>query len=172
MGLRPQATCGKGHGHSSGLYGALPSVAGLPPCRRSDGSLAGNARGDLPGADPSARNVRDSNCACHGAFPNFRRGSRGEMRAETEQMRSSLLSAVSHDLRTPLASITGAASSLLSHGNQLDRATQQDLLESIAQEAQRLSRLVNNLLEMTRLESGAVRSGATGIQWKRLSARH
>ena len=79
-----------------------------------------------------------------------------KLRAETEQMRSSLLSAVSHDLRTPLASITGAASSLLSHGNQLDRATQQDLLESIAQEAQRLSRLVNNLLEMTRLESGAV----------------
>ena len=44
-----------------------------------------------------------------------------KLRAETEQMRSSLLSAVSHDLRTPLASITGAASSLLSHGNQLDR---------------------------------------------------
>jgi two-component system, OmpR family, sensor histidine kinase KdpD len=79
-----------------------------------------------------------------------------KLRAETEQMRSSLLSAVSHDLRTPLASITGAASSLLSHGKQLDPATQQDLLESIAQEAQRLSRLVNNLLEMTRLESGAV----------------
>jgi two-component system sensor histidine kinase KdpD len=79
-----------------------------------------------------------------------------QVRIETEQMRNSLLSAVSHDLRTPLASITGAASSLLSHGTQLDSATQKDLLESIAQEAQRLSRLVNNLLEMTRLESGAV----------------
>jgi two-component system, OmpR family, sensor histidine kinase KdpD len=79
-----------------------------------------------------------------------------QVRIETEEMRSSLLSAVSHDLRTPLASITGAASSLLSHGNQLNPATQRELLESIAQEAQRLSRLVNNLLEMTRLESGAV----------------
>jgi two-component system sensor histidine kinase KdpD len=79
-----------------------------------------------------------------------------KLRMETEQMRSSLLSAVSHDLRTPLASITGAASSLLSHKNQLDPATQEELLESIAQEAQRLSRLVNNLLEITRLESGAV----------------
>jgi two-component system sensor histidine kinase KdpD len=79
-----------------------------------------------------------------------------QVRIETEQMRNSLLSAVSHDLRTPLASITGAASSLLSHRHQLDAATQNDLLESIAQEAQRLSRLVNNLLEMTRLESGAV----------------
>ena len=79
-----------------------------------------------------------------------------EVRIETEQMRNSLLSAVSHDLRTPLASITGAASSLLSHQNQLNSTTQHELLESIAQEAQRLGRLVNNLLEMTRLESGAV----------------
>jgi two-component system sensor histidine kinase KdpD len=79
-----------------------------------------------------------------------------KLRVETEQMRNSLLSAVSHDLRTPLASITGAASGLLSHGNQLDPVTQRELLESIEQEAQRLSRLVNNLLEMTRLESGAV----------------
>jgi two-component system sensor histidine kinase KdpD len=79
-----------------------------------------------------------------------------QLRIETEQMRNSLLSAVSHDLRTPLATITGAASSLLSQSNQLDPATQKDLLESIAQEAQRLTRFVNNLLEMTRLESGAV----------------
>ncbi len=78
------------------------------------------------------------------------------LRIETEQMRNSLLSAVSHDLRTPLASITGAASSLLSHGSQLDPATRKDLLEGIAQEAQRLARLVNNLFEMTRLESGVV----------------
>ena len=81
---------------------------------------------------------------------------REKLRAQTEQMRSSLLSAVSHDLRTPLASITGAATALLTQRNQLDSATQQDLLESIAQEAQRLGRLVNNLLEITRLESGAV----------------
>lgn len=79
-----------------------------------------------------------------------------KVRVEAEQMRNSLLSAVSHDLRTPLASITGAASSLLSHRNQMDSKTQQELVESIAQEAVRLSRLVNNLLEMTRLESGAV----------------
>jgi two-component system sensor histidine kinase KdpD len=79
-----------------------------------------------------------------------------KVRMETEQMRNSLLSAVSHDLRTPLASITGAASSLLSHGHQLDEKTRRELMESIEQEAHRLSRLVNNLLEMTRLESGAV----------------
>lgn len=84
------------------------------------------------------------------------RAREAQVRIETEQMRSSLLSAVSHDLRTPLATITGAASSLLSHRSQLDDATQTELLESIAQEGQRLGRLVNNLLDMTRLESGAV----------------
>jgi two-component system sensor histidine kinase KdpD len=76
------------------------------------------------------------------------------MRMETEQMRSSLLSAVSHDLRTPLASITGAASALRAQGDKLQPETRQELLESIADEAERLSRLVSNLLDMTRLESG------------------
>jgi two-component system sensor histidine kinase KdpD len=73
---------------------------------------------------------------------------------ETEQMRSALLSAISHDLRTPLASITGAASTLQSQGEKLQPETRQELLESIAAEAERLSRLVSNLLDMTRLESG------------------
>jgi two-component system sensor histidine kinase KdpD len=79
-----------------------------------------------------------------------------QLRAETEQMRSGLLSAVSHDLRTPLAAITGAASSLRSQSQQLSEDTRHELLESIESEADRLSRLVNNLLEMTRLDSGSV----------------
>ncbi len=73
---------------------------------------------------------------------------------QTEQMRSSLLSAVSHDLRTPLASITGAASTLRSQWEKLDAQTRQELLESVADEAERLGRLVGNLLDMTRLQSG------------------
>jgi len=75
---------------------------------------------------------------------------------QTEQMRSSLLSAVSHDLRTPLASITGAASTLRAQGNRLPLETQQELLESISDEAERMGRLVSNLLDMTRFESGGV----------------
>jgi two-component system sensor histidine kinase KdpD len=71
-------------------------------------------------------------------------------------MRSSLLSAVSHDLRTPLASITGAASTLRSQEGKLAPEVKQELLESISEEAERLSRLVGNLLDMTRFESGAV----------------
>ena len=76
------------------------------------------------------------------------------MQMETEEMRSSLLSAVSHDLRTPLASITGAASTLRSQGEKLAPGVRDELLESISEEALRLSRLVGNLLDMTRLESG------------------
>lgn len=79
-----------------------------------------------------------------------------QVRAEAEKMRSSLLSAVSHDLRTPLATITGAASSLRTQRSRLDEATQQELTECIELEAERLSRLLNNLLEMTRLQSGKV----------------
>jgi two-component system sensor histidine kinase KdpD len=78
------------------------------------------------------------------------------LRMEAEQMRSSLLSAVSHDLRTPLASITGAASTLRSQGDKLDPETRRELLESISEEAERLGRLVSNLLDMTRFQSGAV----------------
>jgi two-component system sensor histidine kinase KdpD len=85
-----------------------------------------------------------------------RQAREAELRVKAEETRNSLLSAVSHDLRTPLASITGAATSLLSHGDQMDSTTQHELLDSIAHEAQRLSRLVGNLLDMTRLQSGAV----------------
>ncbi len=77
------------------------------------------------------------------------------LRAKTEEMRSSLLSAVSHDLRTPLASITGAATSLRDDTN-LDPTTRTELVEAIVDQAERLERLVANLLDMTRLESGAV----------------
>ena len=78
------------------------------------------------------------------------------LRMETEQMRSSLLSAISHDLRTPLSSITGAASTLRTQGAKLSDDVREELLESISEEAERLGRLVGNLLDMTRFESGAV----------------
>ena len=81
---------------------------------------------------------------------------RAQVRAETERLRNSLLSSVSHDLRTPLASITGAASTLIDNEERLDPATRRDLLEALHEEADRLNRLVQNLLEMTRLEAGAL----------------
>ena len=78
-------------------------------------------------------------------------------RSETERLRNSLLSAVSHDLRTPLATITGSASALVEQEAQLDAAARRELAHAIQEEADRLNRLVHNLLEMTRLESGGVR---------------
>lgn len=76
---------------------------------------------------------------------------------EAEQLRSTLLSSVSHDLRTPLAVITGCASTLLQAPPVVDAATRQELTKNILDEAERLNRLIRNLLDMTRLESGAVK---------------
>jgi two-component system, OmpR family, sensor histidine kinase KdpD len=79
-----------------------------------------------------------------------------QIRAEAERVRNALLSAVSHDLRTPLTAITGAASAALDGETRLDALTRRELLESIRDEAERLNRLVNNLLDVTRLESGSL----------------
>ena len=68
-----------------------------------------------------------------------------------------MLSSVSHDLRTPLAAITGAATSLRDDRGALPAASRHELADTIAEEAQRLNRLIGDLLEMTRLESGALR---------------
>jgi len=76
---------------------------------------------------------------------------------ETERMRSALLGAISHDLRTPLAGIQGAASSLLLAPEALSEPARRDLLAMIHDESERLTRLLTNLLDLTRLESGAIR---------------
>jgi two-component system sensor histidine kinase KdpD len=82
---------------------------------------------------------------------------RARLRVETEQLRNSLLSSVSHDLRTPLAVVTGATSSLLDEHGPRDPAVRRDLLQTAHEEALRLNRLVSNLLDMTRLEAGALK---------------
>lgn len=78
------------------------------------------------------------------------------LRARAEEMRSALLSGVSHDLRTPLATITGAATTLRHHGAALAEEQKNDLLEAICEESRRLDRLAANLLDMTRLQSGSL----------------
>ncbi len=81
---------------------------------------------------------------------------RARIAAETERLRSALLTSISHDLRTPLASILGSASSLKTYRATLDEAAQAELVETIVEEAQRLNHFIANLLDMTRLESGAI----------------
>jgi two-component system sensor histidine kinase KdpD len=80
---------------------------------------------------------------------------RASVRAKAEELRSGLLSSVSHDLRTPLAAITGAGTLLLEEGA-TDPALRRELTTTVVEEAERLERLVANLLDMTRLESGVV----------------
>lgn len=76
--------------------------------------------------------------------------------AETERLRSALLSSVSHDLRSPLASIIGAAESLDTYGASMSEDDRHSLLETVRLEGERLDRYIQNLLDMTRLGHGGL----------------
>jgi two-component system sensor histidine kinase KdpD len=78
------------------------------------------------------------------------------VQVEAERVRSSLLSSVSHDLRTPLAVIAGSSSSLLESGDAQDPETRRELLQTICDETTRMGRLIENVLRMTQLQSGAI----------------
>src|SRR5580700_10286840 len=75
---------------------------------------------------------------------------------ETERLRSALLTSISHDLKTPLAAVLGAAGTLRSLSNVLDERAKADLVATIIDESERLNRFIANLLDMTKLESGAI----------------
>ena len=81
---------------------------------------------------------------------------RVERTAETERLRSALLTSISHDLKTPLAAVLGAAGALRDLGGKLSDAEKADLLATVIDESERLNRFIANLLDMTKLESGAV----------------
>lgn len=89
------------------------------------------------------------------------RAAQTQIEAETERLRSSLLSSVSHDLRTPLAVIAGTGGNLLEH--EPDPVTRKEMLQTIVDEALRLGRLVDNLLDMTRADAGAL---DVHMQWQ------
>ncbi len=78
------------------------------------------------------------------------------MATETERMRNTLLASISHDFRTPLASILGAATSLIEYGGRLPEPARRDLLDQVKAEAEHLDGMVRNLLSITRLEAGAL----------------
>ncbi|MBO4224354.1 sensor histidine kinase KdpD [Bradyrhizobium neotropicale] len=75
---------------------------------------------------------------------------------ESERLRSALLTSISHDLKTPLASVLGAASTMRDLGGNLTDAQKHDLLATVIDESERLNRFIANLLDMTKLESGAI----------------
>ncbi len=87
------------------------------------------------------------------------RAQKEEVEVEAERLRTSLLSSLSHDMRTPLGAITGAASSLLEDPGQgtITEPAKRELLQSILDESNRMNRLIGNLLDMIRVESGALK---------------
>jgi two-component system sensor histidine kinase KdpD len=80
-----------------------------------------------------------------------------ELLQTAEKLQTALLNSISHDLRTPLVSITGALSALDDEDETLDHSSRNALIENARSEADRLNRLVGNLLSMTRIESGAIK---------------
>jgi two-component system, OmpR family, sensor histidine kinase KdpD len=93
------------------------------------------------------------------AIDGMRLGSEAEaarVEAETNRLRAALFSSVTHDLRTPLASITASVSSLLEEASPLKGAHRRELLETIDEEAGRLNRVIGNLMDLSRMRAGAV----------------
>jgi two-component system sensor histidine kinase KdpD len=74
----------------------------------------------------------------------------------SDRLRSALMNSISHDLRTPLSTVLGAATTLIEYRKSLSQRVQSDLLQSIREEAERLNRYVGDLLDMTRLEGGGL----------------
>jgi two-component system, OmpR family, sensor histidine kinase KdpD len=122
-----------------GLQFEQPGAEMSPDQRRLLGALAGQAAVAIE----RTRLVREMEQA--------------RLKDETERLRDALLSSVSHDLRTPLVSIIGAVSSLLTYGASYDETARRDLLSTIQEEAERLNRFVGNLLDMMRLEAGELK---------------
>ncbi|KPH79628.1 sensor histidine kinase [Bosea vaviloviae] len=86
---------------------------------------------------------------------------RARLAAEADRLRSALLSSISHDLKTPLAAIMGAAGALRDYPDEIPPADRIDLLATVNDESERLYRFIANLLDMTRIESGATQPNAS-----------
>ena len=155
MGIRARRARRPGHDtlHSSPTL-VLPLKA---PMRIRGVLVVAMPQGEVPGVEP--RRLLQT-CASLLAISLERIhyidvAQKSTVQIESERLRNSLLSAISHDLRTPLASLVGLAESLAMVQPPLP-AHQQELTGAIQQSAQRMSALVNNLLDMARLEAGAV----------------
>ncbi|MDP9151009.1 MAG: ATP-binding protein, partial [Myxococcota bacterium] len=124
--------------------GVLAVIASAPRLRGADGRQLLDTIANLTGSALERTQLAEE-------------ARQAALRIETEQLRNALLSSVSHDFRTPLAVVTGATSALLDQSAPVDEAVRRDLLKTAHEEALRLNRLVGNVLDMTRLEAGALK---------------
>lgn len=131
-------------GHAKGRVGTLLFVRarGAPRFHPADERLVAAAAAQLASGIERARLRHEATEA--------------ELLRRTDELKTALLNAVSHDLRTPLASILAAAGSLRQRDVAWSDEQREDLLESIEQEARRLDRLVGNLLDLSRIEAGTL----------------
>lgn len=86
---------------------------------------------------------------------------KARLAAEADKLRSALLTSISHDLKTPLAAILGAAGTLRDYANAVSQEDRTELLATIVDESERLNRFIANLLDMTRIETGAMEPNAS-----------
>ncbi len=121
-----------------GVLGALPETAPPPPQAQTLATLAGQTALAVERARFSLQTART------------------QAQEDSQKLRNALLSSLSHDLRTPLTSIRGAAETLAQAGSALDDATRADLLASITQDTARMTKFLANIMDMARVEAGGL----------------
>lgn len=158
LALRERRPVGAG---TSDLHQACGLHVPLVASQGTLGVMSFFADGTTPFSDPERRHLAEA--AAHlvalavECDQLTERGRRGDLEISAERQRNALLSSVSHGLRTPLAAITGAATSLLEQDALLDAAARRELAETIADESEHMERTVANLLDMGRFEGGGLR---------------
>jgi two-component system sensor histidine kinase KdpD len=128
----------RANGVAIGVIGALPAAAPLAPLEQTLAALADQAA-------MAIERVRLTVVAAQSVA-----------KEDSQKLRTALLSSLSHDLRTPLTAIRGAAETLMSAGAALSDATRADLLTSIGQDTERMTRFLANIMEMARVETGEI----------------
>lgn len=121
-----------------GVLGALPRGQPSPPQAQTLATLAGQTALAVERARLSLKRAR------------------AEAQEDSQHLRNALLTSLSHDLRTPLTSIRGAAETLTHNGTMLDEATRADLLASITQDTARMTKFLANITDITRVEGGGL----------------
>jgi len=133
-------------GEPIGVLGAKPAAAPTEPLEQTLSALADQAAQAL-------ERVRLTVTAAQTVA-----------KEDSQKLRTALLSSLSHDLRTPLTAIRGAAETLATAGMALDEATRTDLLASIAQDTERMTKFLSNIMEMARVETGEINARRQVVQ--------